>query len=53
MKLKVALGILLWTLTITAAHIHLNIGWARSGAFVKGLFGDVQKELQVGFLPVT
>lgn len=53
MKLKVLIGTLVWTVFITFAHVQLNVGWARATNVVKGLFTDVQKEMQVGFLPVT
>ena len=53
MKLRVAIGTALWLLVISVAHVHLNIGWARAGSFFKGLVWQQQKQLQVGFLPVT
>jgi len=52
-KARVALGTFLWLLVISVGHIQFNVGWARTGDFFKGFFVDVQKELQVGFLPVT
>lgn len=36
------LGVLLWTLLISLAHVQLNVGW-----------GDKRQELIIGFLPVT
>lgn len=53
MKARVALGTFLWLILISAAHVQFNVGWARTGAFFKGLFVDSKRELQVGFLPVT
>jgi hypothetical protein len=53
MKRKILLGALLWTLLISLAHLHLNIGWAAFGAQVKRLFSGERGELLVGFLPVT
>lgn len=53
MKLRVAIGTIVWLAFISLSHIHLNVGWAASGRFISGFFTDVQKELQVGFLPVT
>lgn len=53
MKFKVMVGTLVWTLFISIMHIQLNVGWDRAGSFIRSLYADVQKELQVGFLPVT
>ncbi len=53
MKRTVILGALLWTLLITAAHVHLNVGWDRLAAQARVFFGMDREELIVGFLPVT
>jgi len=53
MKLKVAIGSLLWLLAITGAHIQLNVGWERFVAQTRVLLGMERPELIVGFLPVT
>lgn len=48
-----ALGTLLWLVLISVAHVEFNVGWARAGGFFKGFIVEPQRELQVGFLPVT
>lgn len=53
MKLKVGLGVLLWLVLISVAHVQLNVGWGQLGQEVQQLTGHAQEELQVGFLPVT
>ncbi len=53
MKRRVLIGALLWTLLISAGHVHLNVGW-RALAKTLGMAGDSERaELLVGFLPVT
>lgn len=52
-KLKVLLGALVWLSLITAAHLHLNVGWERAADQVRVLLGLQRQELLVGFLPVT
>ena len=53
MKRRVGLGVLLWTLLISLAHVQLNVGWRALREDVAGMFNDERKELIVGFLPVT
>jgi hypothetical protein len=53
MKLKVLLGALLWTLLVSFAHVHLNIGWDQLNEIVREWQGHKRKSLEVGFLPVT
>jgi len=53
MKLKVSLGVLVWTLLISLAHISLNIGWSNVGDVVRGMFSNAKTQLRVGYLPVT
>ena len=53
MKLKVALGALIWTLLITAIHVQLNVGWRQLVTNVKVAVGAERAEMVVGFLPVT
>ena len=53
MKLRIALGTLVWLVVITVGHLHLNVGWGRTADFVASLFGKDRSKLQVGFLPVT
>ncbi|HJP02823.1 MAG TPA: hypothetical protein QF764_13725 [Planctomycetota bacterium] len=48
MKLKIALGSLVWVLVITLSHVQMNVGWTRLVSTIAG-----RKELVVGFLPVT
>ncbi|MDG2148005.1 MAG: hypothetical protein P8N09_00620 [Planctomycetota bacterium] len=53
MKLKVILGACLWTLLITVAHVHYNVGWERFASKTREFLGWEREELIVGFLPVT
>ncbi len=53
MKLKVLLGALLWTLVVSAAHLHLNIGFDQLREIVREWMGHKRKTLEVGFIPVT
>lgn len=53
MKLKVFMGALVWSLLISALHVHLNVGWRDLGQQLKVLLGVERQELLVGFLPVT
>jgi hypothetical protein len=53
MKFRVFVGVLVWTALITAAHVQLNIGWARLGEHVRVLLGSQRRTLEVGFIPVT
>jgi hypothetical protein len=50
---KILLGALLWTLLISLAHLHLNVGWANAKSQISRLFTGERGELLVGFLPVT
>lgn len=53
MKRKILLGALLWTLLISLAHLHLNVGWSNFGTLIRRYFTGERGELLVGFLPVT
>ena len=53
MKLKVIVGACVWTLLITVAHVHLNVGWERLVSQTRVFLGMDREELIVGFLPVT
>jgi len=53
MKLKVAIGSLVWTLLITLLHIQLNVGWQRLADNMQVAIGTKRAEMVVGFLPVT
>ena len=53
MKLRIALGTIVWLVLISVAHLHLNVGWSRSADWVASFFGKDRSKLQVGFLPVT
>ena len=52
-KLKVVIGSLLWTLLITLAHVHVNVGWGHLRRLIDVARGGQRAELVVGFLPVT
>ncbi|MEO2145606.1 MAG: hypothetical protein ABGY32_06890 [bacterium] len=53
MKLKVALGVFVWSLLISVMHIQLNIGWGAVSDRIAVMRGQQRAELLVGFLPVT
>ena len=53
LKLKVAIGALVWTLFISALHVQLNVGWAQMVTNLQVAVGAKRAEMVVGFLPVT
>lgn len=53
MKLKVAIGVLLWAVLISVTHVQLNIGWGSVADSIAVMRGEKRAELKVGFLPVT
>lgn len=47
---RVALGVLVWTLALTAAHLALNVSWS---SFLNERLPPEKRKLNVAYIPVT
>jgi hypothetical protein len=47
---RVVIGLLLWTATISAAHLRLNFDWS---SVLNELLPEAQRKLHVAYIPVT
>jgi hypothetical protein len=53
MKRSILISAVLWLFFISAAHVHLNVGWDQVEESVAQMFGKKRDKMIVGFLPVT
>ena len=50
MNRRILAGLLLWTGTITALHLQLNVDWSE---FVNDRLPEEARKLHVAYIPVT
>ncbi|MFT7671328.1 MAG: hypothetical protein ACI8X5_004045 [Planctomycetota bacterium] len=53
MKLRIAIGAVIWLLVMTLGHLQLNVGFDKLAKNFRVYMGSERPELVVGFLPVT